>query len=101
MIIGNFGRILALGLMLSMAVIASPVHAEPIGSNNPACSQTTQKCCYIPGSDLPYLPGEKATFSKDGQPAQEHTCKSDGTWTALIASPTWLPIAPFPVSRFP
>jgi hypothetical protein len=71
-----------LGIAASGAVVPS-AHAEPIGggsSGNPPC--------YIPGSDLPYVTGDKATFSLNGQPAKEHTCQKDGTWTAIVVTGT-------------
>jgi hypothetical protein len=52
------------------------------------------KPCYIPGSTLPYVAGEKATFSVNGQPAKEYTCQKDGTWTALRVLDWRVPTAP-------
>ena len=78
---------LALAALVSIAVstaLVTGAHAEsnggPISPNKP---------CYIPGSDLPYVTGEKATFSLNGQPAKEHTCQKDGTWTAIQSPNPW------------
>jgi hypothetical protein len=66
-----------LGIAASGAIVPS-VHAlQATGSGG------GQKYCYIPGSNFPYLPGESATFSLNGQPAKSHTCQSDGSWTAI------------------
>jgi hypothetical protein len=84
---GNRARGLALAGLFAIAVsgaLATGAHAErnggPVTPNQP---------CYIPGSDLPYVTGEKATFSMNGQPAKEHTCQKDGTWTAITAPTSW------------
>ena len=72
-----------LGLAISSVAVSS-AFAEPISTGGGA------KTCTIPGSNLPYLPGEKATFSLNGQPATEHTCQADGTWTAIVVTyPRW------------
>jgi hypothetical protein len=73
-----------LGIAASGAIVPS-VHAlETSGSGGGGA-----KVCHIPGSDFPYLPGDKATFSLNGQPAALHTCKSDGEWTAIRLPDTW------------
>jgi hypothetical protein len=83
-------RSLTLAALVAVAVsgtLVTGAHAEPNGG--PVSANTP---CYIPGSNLPYVAGEKATFSLNGQPAAEHTCQKDGTWTA-IQSPyprTWV-----------
>jgi hypothetical protein len=88
--VGARARVLAAAALLGLAVssLAVPsVHAEPNGGG-----VTPNKPCYIPGSDLPYVTGEKATFSLNGQPAKEHTCQKDGTWTAIRLPIRW-PVA--------
>jgi anaerobic selenocysteine-containing dehydrogenase len=80
----------ALGLALTLGAIGLPAqaaHAEP-NSGFPKADPG----CKIPGSDIVYVTGEKATFSKDGQPAKEHTCQKDGTWSDRVVAPP---------SRFP
>jgi hypothetical protein len=73
-----------LGIAASGAIVPS-VHAlEASGGGGGG-----QKYCYIPGSNFPYLPGEKATFSLNGQPATSHTCQSDGTWTLIRTTGSW------------
>lgn len=72
----------ALGLALTLSAIgftAPAVHAEPNNGFPKA-----DPGCKIPGSDIVYVTGEKATFSKDGQPAKEHTCLKDGTWSDRV-----------------
>ena len=84
-------RTLALAALLGIAassVLVPGAQAEP---NGPVVAN---KPCYIPGSDLPYVTGEKATFSLNGQPAKEHTCRPSGTWTAIVVSPWRPPTAP-------
>lgn len=82
----------ALGLSLTLGAVgfaAPSVHAEPNGGFPKA-----DPGCKIPGSDIVYVTGEKATFSKDGQPAKEHTCQKDGTWSArVVVPPSRLPLA--------
>ncbi len=74
-------RILALAALLGIAVSSTPALRVQAADNGGGISAA--KPCYIPGSTLPYVTGEKATFSKDGQPAKAHTCQKDGTWTAI------------------
>ena len=79
-------RAFALGALLGLAVVGTAVpsaYAEP----NRGGGVSADKTCTIPGSNLPYLPGEKATFSLNGEPAREHTCQKDGTWTAIVVPP--------------
>jgi hypothetical protein len=80
-------RFLALVTLLGIAVSSTAVpsvYAEAKGGGiNP------DKPCYIPGSNLPYVTGEKATFSLGGEPAKEHTCQKDGTWTAIQVPDRW------------
>jgi len=81
-------RSLALAALFGAAAIggtpALSAHALPVDGSGGG------KYCYIPGSNFPYLPGEKATFPLNGQPATEHTCKTDGTWTAIRAPQQWV-----------
>src|SRR5689334_22143856 len=74
-----------LGLAISSLAVSS-AFAEPIGMGGGS------NACYIPGSNLPYLPGEKATFSLNGQPATSHTCQAYGTWTAIVVTPPRWPV---------
>jgi hypothetical protein len=84
-------RTLALAALFGIAVsgpLAPGAHAE---SKGPVVAD---KPCYIPGSSLPYVTGEKATFSVNGQPAREYTCQKDGTWTASRVLDWQPPVAP-------
>lgn len=95
--IRTMARTLTLSAMLGIAVIGVPatgVHADRIG---PGVPPQANKPCYIPGSDVPHITGEKATFSQNGQPAAEHTCQKDGTWSARLGLTTSLPVAPISV----
>jgi hypothetical protein len=87
----RLARTAVMAAMFGIALAGIPgmsVHAEPIGKGG-----TQGKVCYV--GDIPYLPGETATFSSGGQPAKQHTCQKDGTWSALIISqPIVLPVAP-------
>ena len=84
-------RTLALAALLGIAASSALVPGAHAESKEPIVADQP---CYIPGSDLPYVTGEKATFSLNGQPAKEHTCKKDGTWTAIVVSPWKPPTAP-------
>lgn len=84
-------RRLALAAFFGIAVGSALVPAVYAAPNGPIVAD---KPCYIPGSTLPYVTGEKATFSVNGQPAKEYTCQKDGTWTALRVLDWRVPTAP-------
>jgi hypothetical protein len=84
--VATHARAAALAVLLGIApssVLVPLAHAESKGGVTP------NKPCYIPGSNLPYVTGEKATFSVNGGTAKEYTCQKDGTWTASVAVGTW------------
>jgi hypothetical protein len=82
-------RVPALALAALLGVAASGALAPSASAEAIGVGVTPNVPCYIPGSPLPYVTGEKATFSVNGQPAKEYTCQKDGTWTASMAPGTW------------